>query len=184
MTWLVEEPVYIAILGVITTAFLVYAWMQTGYRWMLHAMFAAIALTIGLLLLERMVETEPELVEKTVHRIARDVETNDLDRILPHVYSGAPVTLGDAKREFARHVVSDVVIKHNLEVRLVPNESPPLAEVSFNVGLNVRERRDGGISYGPVRLFVELTMRKEGGEWKVASYRYQDPTVSVRNLDR
>lgn len=180
MTWLVEEPLYIAILGVLTTAFLFYAWTQTGYRWMLHAMFGAIGLTLGLLLLERMVDTEPELIEKAIHQIARDCETNDIDRILPHVYSGAPVTADEAKREFGRHVVSDVDIKQNLEVRLVPNESPPMAEVSFNVGLNVRERRAGGINYGPVRLFVELTMRKEGGQWKVATYQYHEPTVSIR----
>ncbi len=37
MTWIVEEPVYIVILGVITLAFIGFAWMQTGYRWMLHA---------------------------------------------------------------------------------------------------------------------------------------------------
>lgn len=184
MTWLVEEPLYIAILGIITIAFLFYAWTQTGYRWMMHAMFAAIALTLGMLLLEHLVDTEAELIEKTVLQIARDCETNDIDRILPHVYSGAPVAADEARREFGRHVVSDVDIKHNLEVRIVPNESPPLAEVSFNVGLNVRERREGGINYGPVRLFVQLTMRKEGGQWKVASYRYQEPTASIRIPER
>lgn len=184
MTWLVEEPLYIAILGIITIAFLFYAWTQTGYRWMMHAMFGAIALTLGLLLLEHLVDTEAELIEKTVHQIARDCETNDIDRILPHVYSGAPVTADEAKREFGRYVVSDVDIKHNLEVRIVPNESPPLAEVSFNVGLSVRERREGGIGHPAVRLFVELTMRKEGGQWKVATYRYQEPTASIRIPER
>jgi hypothetical protein len=59
-----------------------------------------------------------------------------------------------------------------------------LAEVTFNVTLDVRERHAGGINYGHVALFVELTMRQEGGQWKVASYRYREPTASIRNLDR
>lgn len=184
MTWLVEEPLYIAILGVVTISFLGYAWSQTGYRWMMHAILAAIALTIGLLLLERMVETEPEQIETALHRIARDVETNDIDRILPHVYSGAPVTADDARREFARYVVSDVVIKNNVEVQITPQESPPLAKVTFNATLNVRDRQQGGINYGRVAIFVDLTMRKEDGQWKVATYRYDDPRTSIMNLDK
>ena len=64
--------------------------MQTGYRWLLHATLGVAALTVGLLLLERWVETEPEQIEATLRRIARDVERNDLDAILSHVYSGAP----------------------------------------------------------------------------------------------
>jgi hypothetical protein len=151
---------------------------------MLHATLAAVALTIGLLLLENLVVTIPEQIENTLHRIARDVETNDLNQVLPHVYSGAPVTLAEAEREFPRYTLSDVDIKRNVEIRLVPGESPPLAEVTFNVTLDVRERRDGGIQYGHAALFVELTMRQEGGQWKVASYRYQEPTASIRILDR
>ena len=113
MTWLVEEPLYIAILGVVMLAFLGYAWMQTGYRWLLHATLGIAALTVGLLLLEHLVETEPERIEATLRRIGRDVERNDLDAILSHVYSGASDTLALAKSEFPRYTFRDVNIGRN-----------------------------------------------------------------------
>ena len=100
MTWVVEEPLYIVILGVVTLAFLGFAWMQTGYRSLLHAAIGAAALTVGLLLLEYMVDTESERIEATLHRIARDVERNDHDAIYAHVYSGAPNTRARPSRSF------------------------------------------------------------------------------------
>lgn len=184
MTWLVEEPVYIAILGIITIAFLVFAWMQTGYRWMMHATLAVVALTIGLLLLENLVETDKEQVEAELHRIARDVETNDLDKILPHVYSGAPETLAEARAEFPRYTVSDVNIKRNLEIEIIEGESPPKAEVSFSVTVHVRDRRSGGTDYGTIPRFVRATLRKEAGRWKVAAYRHEDFRTPIMNLDQ
>ena len=183
MTWLVEEPVYIGILGFVTLGFLIFAWTQTGYRWMLHAAAGVIALTVGLLVLERLVETEPEQIERTLHQIARDVQTNDLALVLSHVYSGAPETMAMARGEFPRYELSDVDIKRNVEIQLVEGDSPPRAEVSFNVALNVKERK-GGMDYGRIPRFVRVTLRKEEGQWKVARYAHEDFQNSLLNLDQ
>ena len=98
MTWVLEQPIYILILGGLTFAFLGYAWWQTGYRAMFHAMLAVAAVTAGLLILERLVVTDVERIEDTLDQIARDVESNDLPKILSHVYSGATATYARAKR--------------------------------------------------------------------------------------
>ncbi|MHB8971013.1 MAG: hypothetical protein ACYC3X_11365 [Pirellulaceae bacterium] len=177
MTWLVEEPLYIAILGVVMLAFLGFAWMQTGYRWLLHATLGVAALTVGLLLLERLVETEPELIEATLRRIGRDVERNDLDAILSHVYSGAPDTLALAQREFPRYTFRDVNIKRNVEVKLQMDATPPSADVTFNVVVDVTER-DTGLGKRVPR-FVHITLRKEDGQWKVATYSHDDAQSSI-----
>ena len=139
MTWVVEEPLYIVILGVVTLAFLGFAWMQTGYRSLLHAALGAAALTAGLLLLEYMVDTESERIEATLQRIARDVERNDLEAILAHVYSGAPDTLALAQQEFPRYSFERVNIKHNVEIVLDETANPPAANVTFNVVVDVTE---------------------------------------------
>ncbi len=89
MTWILEEPTYIIILGVVLVLFLGFALLQTGYRFLLHALLGVIALTIGLLVLENLVQTDKEQVEAALETMARDVETNELDLILRHVYSGA-----------------------------------------------------------------------------------------------
>jgi hypothetical protein len=178
MTWVVEEPLYIAILGVVTLAFLGFAWMQTGYRALLHAAIGTAALTAGMLLLEYMVDTESERIEATLHRIARDVERNDLDAIYSHVYSGAPDTLALARREFPRYSFQRVNIKRNVEIVLDETANPPAAHVTFNVTVDVTELASG-IDYHVPR-FVQVTLRREGGEWKVAQYSHDEPQASLR----
>lgn len=178
MTWLVEEPLYIAILGIIALAFIGFAWLQTGYRSLLHAAIGTAALTVGLLLLEYMVETEREQIESTIRRIGREVEQNRHDDVYSHVYSGAPETLATAKREFPRYKFSRVSIKRNFEVAIDQSANPLAATVTFNVRVDVKEL-SSGIEYHPA-VFVRLTMRKEEGEWKVATYAYEDPQTGLR----
>jgi hypothetical protein len=178
MSWVVEEPLYIVILGVITLAFVGFAWMQTGYRSLLHAAIGVAALTVGLLLLEHLVETEPEAIERTVRQIGREAEANRRDVVYSYVYSGAPETLAEAKREFPRWEFSRVSIKRNFETVVNMNDNPPSAEVSFNVVVDVKQVN--GYYDGPAASFVRLTMRKEGDQWKVAEYSHEEFSAGMR----
>ena len=172
MTWLLEEPIYILILGVLTLAFLGFALMQTGYRKIFHAMLAVVALTAGLLLLESLVLTEREQLEADLETIARDVESNNLETILSHVYSGAPETLADARREFPNYTFDRVDIKNNVEVVFEMEQEPPKALVTFNVVVDVRQDT---IDFGSVPQFVKVTLMFENGHWRVAEYSHHDP---------
>ncbi len=178
MTWIVEEPLYILILGGVTLAFVGFAWMQTGYRSLLHATIGIAALTAGLLLLERLVVTEPEAIEATVRQIGRDVERNDREKVYSYVYSGAPETLALAKREFPRWEFERVSIKRNFQCVVDPAADPPAANVSFNVVVDVKQLPT--LIKERAAVFVELTMRKEHGQWKVADYWYTDFATGMR----
>ncbi len=172
MTWVLEQPVYIMILGGLTLLFLGYAWTQTGSRVLLHATLAAAAITAGLLILERLVETTPEQIERTLHEIADDVLSNDLDRILSHVYSGAPAIYQRAENEFPHYKFSRVDIKRNVEVQLDQSAAPPAADVTFNVVVDVEVLATGFSQ--PVARFVRLKMVLEDGQWRVADYAHDD----------
>ncbi len=178
MTWLLEQPVKILLLGGLTVGLLAYAWVHLSYRWLGHACLGAAALTVGLLLLERVVVTEPERIEATLRQIARDVERNDLETILGHVYSGAPETLARARREFPQYEFERVNIKPNIQIALDPTAEPPLAHVTFNVRVDVVEL-SSGIRFTPAR-FVAVTLRKERDAWKVAEYSHEDVLAGLR----
>jgi hypothetical protein len=178
MTWVLEEPIYILVLGLITAAFLGFALMQTGYRSLLHALLAVLALTGGLLLLERMVVTDREQVQAALERIADDVETNDLEAILSHVYSGAPDVYARAKMEFPNYEFSRVKIKDNVEATFEQGAQPPRVRVTFNVVVDVSVRQTG---YGEtVARFVRVTLVKEDGDWHVADYSHDEPFQGLR----
>jgi hypothetical protein len=54
---------------------------------------------------------------------------------------------------------------------------PCEADVTFNVVVEVTERSSG--IHHRVPRFVHLTLRKEDGEWKVATYSHDDPQHSL-----
>ena len=151
MTWILEEPIYILILGVLTLTFLGFAYTQTGYRTLMHAMLAVVALTGGLLLLENMVETNTEQVEATLETIARDVETNDLERILSHVYSEATDTYDLAQREFPQYHFDRVNIKNNVEVMFDNDRAAPAGQGHLQCDRGCPAQGDRGrLSRAPV----------------------------------
>ena len=84
-----------------------------------------------------------------------------------------------ARREFPRYSFKIVNIKHNVEVRLQAGAVPPAADVTFNVVVDVTERSSEIVYHVP--RFVHVTLRKEDGQWKVATYSHDDPQSSLFN---
>lgn len=177
MTWIVEEPIYILVLGILMLVFLGFLLVQTGSRIILHAMLGVAAFTVGLLILERSVETKKEQIEAALHDMARDVEANDLDAIYSHVYSAAPKILARAQREFPRYTFHDVNIKNNVEVTFEREHKPPKAFVTFNVVVDVQRE---GIRHRRVPRFVRVTLIQEEGRWRVAEYSHQNPVNAMK----
>ena len=98
MTWLVEQPVTIFALGLVTLAIMAGALVHTGRRIFLYAVFAVVLLTAGMLLIERLAVTEVERVEATLYALANDLRKNDAEAVLQHISTGSPDVLMDAKR--------------------------------------------------------------------------------------
>lgn len=178
MSWIFEEPLYIAILGLTTLAFVGFAWMQTGSRTLLHAAIGTVALTLGLLLMEHLVQTDAEQIEATIRHIARDVQQNDHEAVCAHIDPAAQETLALAKRELPRYQFSRATVKRNMEIVLDQRANPPTAHASFNARVDVREADSGHL--WREAGFVEVVMRKVNGQWMVAGCRYQEPTAPLR----
>ena len=174
MTWILEEPVYILILGAVAFLFIGFAFMQTGYRFLLHALLAVVALSAGLLILERSVQTNREMIEDALDKIAGDVETNDLERILANVYSGAPEIYRRAENEFPRYTFQNVKIKSNVEATFDNDEQPREAVVTFNVVVDVEFQ---GVRHPRVPSFVKIKLILEDGRWKVADYSHTETGI-------
>lgn len=174
MTGLLERPLLIVVLGLLTAVILGGAWIQTGRRPLLHAMLAALALTAALLILERCVETDREAVEHTLYRAARDVQRNDLAAVLRYVHPEAEAIRRQAEAEFPRYQFREVRIKPNLDITVFAERSPREALARFNVVVDVTDR--SGV-FGDTRVarYAEVTFRQHGVEWRVVDYRHDDP---------
>ena len=178
MTWVVEEPLYIAIMGIVTIAILAFGWMQTSYRPLLYGTVAAAVMTLLLLIVEQWVETESEQLAAALEQMAADVKRNDLEAVLNDIASTAPETRARARSEFPDYSFSRVDIKRNLEITVDSDRQPPRATATFNVAV------DGVFKASRTpfrqRFFVELTLVKEDGRWRVATYSYHSPQYGMK----
>jgi hypothetical protein len=182
MTLLLEDPVPAMIIGGLTAAILGGGWIQTGRKWLIYLMVAVILLTVGAVIMERMVVTDREQITATLHQIAALVERNDVDAAVDYAYSGTPEVRSAAEAELARYEFSDVDIKSNLEVEVFPDEKPPRAVAEFNVTAQLSTK--GGqfqISDRRIPRYVEVTFYKEdNGAWRVGGYAHHEPTRGFR----
>ena len=180
MTWLFENPVPTVLIGVLSLAILIGGWLKTGWRSLIVAMVAVIALTVGLVVLERYVVTDREQVDLTLREIAALVERNDIDGALKHVHSSGQRIRDAASGELRGYKFSKVSITSTPEIKLSPAHNPTQAVAEFNVVVVVSDAA-GGLSDVRAPRFVSVTFLKEDGQWRVSDYKHDEPTAGMRN---
>jgi hypothetical protein len=182
MTWMVESPLLIVILGLLVVLVLGGAWIQTGRKPLLYAAITAGIMTALLFGVERFVQTDREQVRETLNQIARDVESNDVEKVLAHVYSGSPDIRSRAASEFPLYQFKSVSIKRNLKIIVEPKHFPPKAVAEFNVVVSGTDKA-GLFSERAVPRFAIVTFYKEDNQWRVRSYEHRDPQEGFMNRD-
>lgn len=176
MNWLFEQPLIVLIVGAVVTLAIAAAWASTGKRWLLVPLSLAILLTIGGLVAERLIVTDREAIRATLVEIARDVESNDIQALIGHLYSGAPQLRAKAEAELPNYKFQScrVTKVHNIDVDATVE--PRSAVVEFNVKAE-GTFKDGGFEYGDTVLrWVQLQLvRERDGRWTVQNYRHEFP---------
>ena len=181
MTWLVEEPLYIAVLGTLTLAVLGFAWMQTRVRGLLYALLTVAALTLLLLVVERWVTTESEVIQDTLFQMARDVQGNDADAVLRHLSSWASATTRRrAAAEMENYRFDSVRVRSVEQILFDPplpdaERTPPFPVAEVNCLVRAAGARRATGETGHVNVDVQLTLLKEDDRWRIWTYSYQLP---------
>lgn len=179
MTTLAENPLPALLIGSLTTVILAGGWLRTGSKWLLAAVIAAIVLTLAAVFAERLIVTDREQVTQTLFDIAKLVERNQVNEALEYAYPKTPAVRAQAAAELPRYRFSEVDIKSNLEVKVFPDRTPPMATAEFNVVVVLSTRdpgRDGLINNRRIPRYVEVTFYKDDdGQWRVGAYDHFDP---------
>jgi hypothetical protein len=181
MTYFLETPWPAMLIGGLAALMIGSGWLRTGQTWLLYLLLAILALTVGAVVLERLVVTDREQVDATLHEIARLVEKNDLEAAFQYAHS--PAVRGQAAGELPRYRFQEVAIARNLQIKVFPKHLPPKATAEFNV-LVVFSTRDGSWSNQRLARYVEVTMLKDDdGQWRVSAYAHYDPMRGMRADD-
>ncbi|MEZ6101984.1 MAG: hypothetical protein R3E01_23870 [Pirellulaceae bacterium] len=90
MSVLLDSPWMVGIGGLALSTMLFGGLIKTGDRRILWGIVGVVALTVVMLLIERMVVTSREEIAATIRLIAVDLESNDVDRVAAHISATAP----------------------------------------------------------------------------------------------
>jgi low affinity Fe/Cu permease len=173
MSWVLEQPVPIIFIGVVTVAILFGGLVKTGKKWLLYVMIGAAIFFAALVVVEQLVVTARERVENTVYQIARDVESNEVEAVVRHLSKARPELRSQARRYMSYLEIEQAKVKPDLKVELNFGQDPPTATAKFHAvimgsdpGGQVRNQRY------PKGFIVRFVL--EDGAWYVYDYEIKE----------
>lgn len=182
MAILFENPLWIIFFGVVIEAVLGLILLRTGRGVLLWIMTGVLVVTLGGLLVERLVVTERERVEMTLDGITAALEANDLNRVLSFVAPEASYTQQQARSALGLIEVQSAHI-YNLDININQLTSPPTARASFFGHLYFRDRR-GQIPYNNYESNFIIDLKKIGEVWVVTGHiEEQNPNGRTRQIN-
>ncbi len=172
--WLFEQPLTILVIGAVLMAAASMAWAHTRERWAALSIVASLVLTLGGLALERLVVTPAEQVADTLDAIARQLERNQPEGLLPFISSSNDPLKKEILQRLGMVTVQTVSVKSNLKVTAGRGNPPRTAEARFNAVASIKDRSGYGGDFTVPRFFT-VQFVWEDGQWRVARYEMSEP---------
>jgi hypothetical protein len=167
-------------LGVVA-ALLSAMWATSGRREPLWGAVAAVGLLPVLWIVERLVVTDREAVEATLHEIAADVKSNNRAAVLAHIHSAVPSLRQQAEQEIPNYTFTECKVNKIHRIDITGGGNAPSAEAEFNVFVSGTFTVSGQTVSGDFPRYVALKLRKDtDGKWRVENYAHADPFRGAR----
>jgi hypothetical protein len=182
MDWLLqqilEQPVAIIFVGLVTLAILFGGLVQTGKKYFIYLMIAAAVLFAGLVVVEQLVVTHRERVENAIHEIARALEANDVALVEQRISRTAPKIRKDANYYLRLYKIEQVKVKWNLTVEPHLDRSPPTATAKFNAVVRGGDRA-GQVQHQHWPRYFVVQFVLEDDRWRVYDYEMHEPQKGI-----
>lgn len=172
MALFVESPWPSLMLGVVVEALLAIALVRTGRAAIVAPMLFVLAVTTGLVILERTIVTESEEVEDALDAVASALEANDLPAVLA-AFSPDCTRLGEVRSALSRFTVVRAHVGGDLEVRPNRLTLPPSATAYFTGRVEGKDKR-GAVPYEHMIRKFKVRLERHGQKWLIADYSDAD----------
>jgi hypothetical protein len=174
--WLFDTPIYIVLIAIVAGVLAGVAWTSSGRRELLYALGAVVVLAVTMLIVERAVITDREAIRTKLAEIARDVQANDMQRVLGHIAKGNPSLIGRVQNEMPNYDFTECRVTKIHKTDIDSSAEPRSAIVEFNVRFDGKFGRGGFEMRGPGVRWIRLQMvREEDGQWRVLNYEHAPP---------
>ncbi len=176
--WPLDQPLYIVIIGIVLVVIVGGAWTASGRKEWLAALVAVAVFTTIWLVVERMVVTDQEAIRATLLEIARDVQSNDVQRVVKHVAKANPSLTTRAQNELPNYDFDECRVTKVELIDVDASAEPRSAKVEFNVIASGTFRAPGVEVSQKVPRWIQLHMvREDDGKWRVQDYQHKPPVA-------
>jgi len=174
--WLWEDPTWVLLGGAVVAGFLGLIWTQTRNN-LVGSAAVAILFALGILAgLASWVETDREMVQSQLRKLAEAIEHNDKAQVLTLISPQSSKLRSIAEQSFNLYVVESAKIT-DLKIEVPADRTPPQAEARFVGGFRgtVKGLPGGDFAVPVLRRFT-LFYRQESatGPWLLHDFR-SDP---------
>ena len=166
MSWLVEDPTLVVIVAAVFAAGFLVAFLKTGRGLYLVWLGGVALIALVLVLIERYVVTDRELIEETLLGAAAALEANDVAATLEYLSPTAEPLRSEVRRRMPSLKIEEARIA-DLRIEFSPLELPPKAIATF---LGVLRFQASDVPYDRFLRRVTVKLVKDGERWLVESY--------------
>jgi hypothetical protein len=120
--------------------------------------------------------TDREAVRATLAEIARDVQSNDVERVVRHIAKGNASLMQRAQSEMPHYKFTECRITKIHKTEIDADSQPRSAVVEFNVMVSGTFSQAGFEASGNYPRWVRLQLvREDDGSWRVQDYEHAPP---------
>ncbi len=171
MTWLLEQPWPILLVGVALEAILFVMFVQNRRLAVLVGMAGVLLLTVVLLAVEHFVVTPVEEVQNVIYATTAALEANDTQAVLARISPRATRVRAVVERRMPLIEITKARILGSLKITFNELTIPPSATASFQGLVN---GRGGADRHNVTHLGrFTITLRREGDRWLISDYEEQ-----------
>ena len=174
MSWLLEDPTAVIVVGLLLEVTLAIVLVNTGRARVILLMIAVAVVVGGCVLTEQLVVTEREEIEIVVDGVVDALLVNDLDKVSSFI---APDS--DSLRDQAAHVmrigrIHELKVTDGPDITIHELTTPKSADVEMIVRASAGAT-GGGSLYNAYVAKIEAKLRLENGQWLFVEATHSRP---------
>ncbi len=171
MQSLTESPFVLIVIGLIATMTLAVFFVQTKEKRLLPFIIGALCLTLIPMVTDALVVTDREALKLSVQRLARSIQSNDIEKTLEYSHPDAPHVYASIEKEMPNYKFTWCAVTRFKKIEVA--ESGRTANVTFIVTVNV-EAKKGPTGAGFREVMLEMAKDSKDA-WKIKHYRHYSP---------
>lgn len=175
MDFLFENEIAIGLVGLALSALLIFVGLRLAESRIWLAGFAALALTVLLVLIAFWIETDRQQIRRTMNEIAVALRENDHQRVVSYFHPNATEGIQHVETELPQYTFRSARVTRVVDITINSSTQPPTAVSEFIGAVTVTMNRNN-LFDGPAnaRRFIKVYWMKKDDSWLVRDYEHFD----------